>query len=58
MRLMRSQADDLPIAGREIVNLALLDSSVRQAAPESFYGERAAPFNSPNARDTFESSRP
>jgi hypothetical protein len=44
LRLLQSQAEDLPIAGREIVNLALLDSSVRQAAPESYYGERAAPF--------------
>ncbi len=44
LRLLQSQAEDLPIAGREIVNLALLDASVRQAAPESYYGERAAPF--------------
>ena len=38
------QADSLPIAGRDITQLALLDSSVRQAAPSSYYGERAAPF--------------
>ena len=44
LRILSSQADDLPIAARNIVDLALLDSSVRQAAPESYYGERAAPF--------------
>jgi hypothetical protein len=44
LRLLGAQADDLPISGREIVNLALLDSSVRRAAPTSYYGERAAPF--------------
>jgi len=44
LRILGSQADDLPIAGRNAVELALLDSSVRQAAPSSYYGERAAPF--------------
>lgn len=44
LRVLGSQAEDLPIAGRNATDLALLDSSVRQAAPQSYYGERAAPF--------------
>ena len=44
LRILGSQAEDLPIGGRNAVDLALLDSSVRQAAPSSYYGERAAPF--------------
>jgi len=44
LRILGTQADDLPIAGRNAVDLALLDSSVRQAAPASYYGERASPF--------------
>ena len=44
LRILGSQAEELPIAGRNAVELALLDASVRQAAPSSFYGERAAPF--------------
>ena len=32
------------LGGAGAVDLALLDSSVRQAAPSSYYGERAAPF--------------
>lgn len=44
LRILGSQADDLPIASRNIVDLSLLDSSVRQAAPASYYGERAPPF--------------
>ena len=44
LRILGTQADDLPIAARNVVDLALLDSSVRQAAPSSYYGERAAPF--------------
>jgi len=44
LRILGTQADDLPIAGRNAVDLALLDSSVRQAAPSSYYGERASPF--------------
>jgi len=44
LRILGSQADDLPIAGRNAVDLALLDSSVRQSAPASYYGERAPPF--------------
>ena len=44
LRILGTQAEDLPIAGRNAVELAMLDSSVRQAAPSSYYGERAAPF--------------
>lgn len=44
LRILGTQAEDLPLAGRNAVDLALLDSSVRQAAPSSYYGERAAPF--------------
>jgi outer membrane receptor protein involved in Fe transport len=44
LRILGSQAEDLPIAGRNAVELSLLDSSVRQAAPSSYYGERASPF--------------
>lgn len=44
LRILGTQADDLPLAGRNAVDLALLDSSVRQAAPSSYYGERASPF--------------
>ncbi len=44
LRILGSQADDLPLAGRSAVDLAFLDASVRQAAPSSYYGERAAPF--------------
>lgn len=35
---------DLPINGRQLTDLALLDSSVRPSAPESFYGERGTVF--------------
>jgi len=44
LRITGEQADRLPIAGRDVTQLALLDASVRQAAPASYYGERAAPF--------------
>ena len=44
LRILGSQADDLPIAARNAVELALLDSSVRHAAQASYYGERASPF--------------
>ena len=44
LRILGTQAEDLPLAGRNAVDLALLDSSVRQAAPASYYGERASPF--------------
>ena len=44
LRILDTQAQELPIAGRAITDLALLDSSVRPAAASSYYGERAAPF--------------
>jgi hypothetical protein len=44
LRVLGSQAEQLPIGQRNATDLALLDSSVRRAAPASFYGERASPF--------------
>ncbi len=44
LRIVGEQADALPIASRDIVDLSLLDSSVRRAAPASYYGEREPPF--------------
>jgi hypothetical protein len=38
------QAENLPVSGRVVTDLALLDSSVRQAAPGTFIGERGAVF--------------
>jgi hypothetical protein len=38
------QADALPISGRQITDLALLDASVKEAAVGGFYGERGAVF--------------
>jgi hypothetical protein len=38
------RAETLPLAGRVVTDLALLDSSVRQAAPGTYFGERAAVF--------------
>jgi carboxypeptidase family protein/TonB-dependent receptor-like protein len=40
----RSIVDDIPIAGREVTDLALLDSSVRQAPPADLFGERGTVF--------------
>jgi hypothetical protein len=39
-----AQADNLPVSGRVISDLALLDSAVRQAAPGNQFGERGAVF--------------
>ena len=36
--------DALPLSGRVFTDLALLDSSVRQAAPGNYYGERGSVF--------------
>src|SRR5262249_8239074 len=44
LRVLGTQAQELPLEGRNATDLALLDSSVRQAAPSSYYGERASPF--------------
>lgn len=35
---------DLPLNGRQLTDLALLDSSVRPSAPADFYGERGTVF--------------
>jgi len=40
----RSIVDDVPIAGRQITDLALLDSSVRPAPPADLFGERGTVF--------------
>ena len=40
----RSMVDEVPIAGRQITDLALLDSSVRQAPPADLFGERGTVF--------------
>jgi outer membrane receptor protein involved in Fe transport len=40
----RAQVDDLPISGRQITDLALLDSSVKVSPPGDFYGERGSVF--------------
>lgn len=38
------QAGNLPVSGRVLTDLALLDSAVRRAAPGTFVGERGAVF--------------
>ena len=40
----RAIVEDIPIAGRQITDLALLDSSVRQAPPADLFGERGTVF--------------
>ena len=40
----RRIVDDMPIAGRQVTDLALLDSSVRQAPPADLFGERGTVF--------------
>jgi hypothetical protein len=40
----RAIVDDIPIAGRQVTDLALLDSSVRQAPPADLFGERGTVF--------------
>jgi len=44
LRVESAQLDGLPLAGRAFTDLALLDASVRQAAPGNFYGERGSVF--------------
>jgi len=44
MSIRQSEVADLPIAGRQITDLALLDASVRPTAPSDFYGERGTAF--------------
>ena len=44
LRVEGSQANDLPINGRVITDLAMLDSSIRAEPPGDFYGERGSVF--------------
>ncbi len=44
LRVGGGEADALPLSGRVFTDLALLDSSVRQAAPGNYFGERGAVF--------------
>jgi hypothetical protein len=44
MRVGDSIADAIPIAGRVVTDLPLLDASVRQAPTADFFGERGAVF--------------
>lgn len=40
----QTAVEDLPISGRQLTDLALLDASVRPSAPADFYGERGTVF--------------
>ncbi len=44
LRVEGGQADELPLAGRVVTDLALLDASVRPTPPGNFYGERGSVF--------------
>jgi len=44
LRVEGGQADDLPINGRVLTDLALLDASIRPEPPGNFYGERGSVF--------------
>jgi hypothetical protein len=44
LSIRQSEVADLPLAGRQLTDLALLDSSVRPTAPADFYGERGTAF--------------
>jgi len=44
LRVDAGQVETLPMAGRVFTDLALLDSSVRPAAPGNFFGERGSVF--------------
>ena len=44
LRVDGTQVDDLPINGRNLTDLALLNSSVSTAAAGNFYGERGSVF--------------
>jgi len=44
LRLEGAQAGVLPVSGRLVTDLALLDSSVRPTPPGNFYGERGTVF--------------
>src|SRR5262249_2621615 len=44
LRVEGSQADELPINGRVVTDLALLDSAIRPEPPGNYYGERGSVF--------------
>ncbi len=44
LHVVGERADELPISGRVVTDLALLDSSVRATPPGNFYGERGSVF--------------
>lgn len=44
LRVGEDQVETLPIAGRSVTDLALLDASVQATPPGGFYGERGAVF--------------
>ena|GEM_PF-1811403 len=44
LRVDAAQIDAMPLAGRNVTDLAMLDSSVRVAPPGGYYGERGSVF--------------
>lgn len=44
LRVTSVQTDALPLSGRNVTDLALLDASVRPTPPGNFFGERGAVF--------------
>jgi hypothetical protein len=44
LRVEGDQADDLPVDGRVVTDLALLDSAIAATPPGNFYGERGSVF--------------
>ena len=44
LSIRQSEVADLPLAGRQLTDLAMLDSSVRPTAPTDFFGERGTAF--------------
>lgn len=44
LRVSSQQADNLPLSGRVVTDLAMLDSSVQSAAPGNYFGERGSVF--------------
>lgn len=44
LRIGKQETEDLPVAGRVVTDLALLDSQVAGVAPAQFFGERSSVF--------------
>ena len=44
LRIGGAQVQELPVPAAGVTDLALLDASVRPAAPAAYYGERSPPF--------------